>query len=248
MAEQIRRCDRAEDPRGLGATPSSLHVPAGGGRDDVEVAIHTDTLNEAGFVGGHPCGDRRAGDPHVPHRGRRWPGTPRTSSSWRRTRTSSRRPRTPRCRTRATPSRSTWTCHGVPPPQPWTFPRMWRSRTRASARRPLRREDALQDMVLHHLLGLAGDGPVAGGAVHVEVRGTPTEPARAAARGRGHGGITTASSATSPSTRSTRAIAHGISHVVGSVEEASSRTSCWAAHVFGAKPDRSSRAVRWCTV
>ena len=36
----------------------------------VQVAIHTDTLNEAGYVPGHPGRDRRAGHPRLPHRGR----------------------------------------------------------------------------------------------------------------------------------------------------------------------------------
>ena len=40
----------------------------------VQVAIHTDTLNEAGYVRVDAGGDRRSCDPHVPHRGSgRWP-------------------------------------------------------------------------------------------------------------------------------------------------------------------------------
>ena len=38
---------------------------------DVQVAIHTDTLNESGFVETTTRGDRRPHDPHVPHRRRR---------------------------------------------------------------------------------------------------------------------------------------------------------------------------------
>ncbi len=37
----------------------------------VQVAIHTDTLNEAGYVEIDAGGDRGPIDPHVPHRGRR---------------------------------------------------------------------------------------------------------------------------------------------------------------------------------
>ena len=36
----------------------------------VQVAIHTDTLNEAGLRAGHAGRDRRPGHPRVPHRGR----------------------------------------------------------------------------------------------------------------------------------------------------------------------------------
>ena len=36
----------------------------------VQVAIHTDTLNEAGYVAGHAGRDRRPDHPHLPHRGR----------------------------------------------------------------------------------------------------------------------------------------------------------------------------------
>ena len=38
---------------------------------DVQLAIHTDTLNEAGFVEDTIARDRRPHDPHLPHRGRR---------------------------------------------------------------------------------------------------------------------------------------------------------------------------------
>jgi len=38
---------------------------------DVQVAIHTDTLNEAGFVRRHDRGNRRTYDPHVPYGRRR---------------------------------------------------------------------------------------------------------------------------------------------------------------------------------
>ena len=85
---------------------------------DVQVAIHTDTLNECGFVED----TRRA-------------VTPPTSSPWRRTPTSCRPRPTRRCPSRATPLRSISTCSWCAttstPPSRRTSP----SRTRASARR-----------------------------------------------------------------------------------------------------------------
>ena len=76
----------------------------------VQVAIHTDTLNEAGYLESTLERDRRPADPHVPHRGRRrraraghHPG--------RRARRTCCRPRPTRpARTPATPSTSTSTC------------------------------------------------------------------------------------------------------------------------------------------
>ena len=47
---------------------------------DVQVAIHTDTLNESGFVEDTHRGDQGPHDPHLPHRGRRRRPRARTSS------------------------------------------------------------------------------------------------------------------------------------------------------------------------
>ena len=53
----------------------------------VQVALHTDTLNEAGFVEDDPRRDRRPVDPRVPHRGRRRRPRARHHHRRRRTRT-----------------------------------------------------------------------------------------------------------------------------------------------------------------
>ena len=76
----------------------------------VQVAIHTDTLNEAGFVEETLRGDRRPGDPRVPHRGRRRRARAGHHHGRRRTRTCCRRRPTRPGRTPSTPSTSTSTC------------------------------------------------------------------------------------------------------------------------------------------
>ena len=76
----------------------------------VQVAIHTDTLNEAGYVASTLARDRRADDPRVPHRGRG--RGPRAGHHLGRlaARTCCRRRPIRRARTRSTPSTSTSTC------------------------------------------------------------------------------------------------------------------------------------------
>ncbi len=64
--------DRAEDPRGLGRdaggrSDASLRA---GDELDMQVQIHTDTLNESGFYEDTIARDRRPHDPHLPLRGR----------------------------------------------------------------------------------------------------------------------------------------------------------------------------------
>ncbi len=107
-----RRCRRLQAARGLGhdaggdrRLPDGWPTPSG-----VQVAIHTDTLNEAGFVESHAGGDRRPGDPRVPHRGRRRRPRARHHHRRRRTPTCCRRRRTRPGRTPSTPSTSTSTC------------------------------------------------------------------------------------------------------------------------------------------
>ena len=55
-----------------GATPSVIRAALSAADDfDVQVSIHTDTLNESGLRRGHDRRVRGPHDPHVPHRGRR---------------------------------------------------------------------------------------------------------------------------------------------------------------------------------
>ena len=94
-----------------GTTPAAidacLRVGDGAG---VQVAIHTDTLNEAGFVEYDAGGDRRPADPRLPHRGRRRRPRAGHHHGRRRSRTSCRPRPTRPGRTRSTRSTSTSTC------------------------------------------------------------------------------------------------------------------------------------------
>ncbi|STS85287.1 urease subunit alpha [Klebsiella pneumoniae] len=58
-----------------GATPAAIDCALTVADEmDVQVALHSDTLNESGFCGRHPRSHRRAHHPHLPYRrGRRRP-------------------------------------------------------------------------------------------------------------------------------------------------------------------------------
>jgi urease subunit alpha len=53
-----------------GTRPRRSTLPAVAGQDDVQVAIHTDTINESGFVEDHARGDRGRTIHTLSHRGR----------------------------------------------------------------------------------------------------------------------------------------------------------------------------------
>ena len=76
----------------------------------VQVAIHTDTLNEAGFVDVDARRDRRPDDPRLPHRGRRRRARPGHHHRRLAAATCCRRRPTRPGRTPSTPSTSTSTC------------------------------------------------------------------------------------------------------------------------------------------
>ena len=77
---------------------------------DVQVAIHTDTINEAGFVEDTIRGDCRPHDSHLPHRGRGRRTCARHHPPVRGSRTSCRRRPIRRCRSRETRWTSISTC------------------------------------------------------------------------------------------------------------------------------------------
>ena len=63
-----RRCHRARSTK-TGATPAAINRSLEVAEEmDIQVALHSDTLNESGFVGRHAGGHRRAHHPHLPHR------------------------------------------------------------------------------------------------------------------------------------------------------------------------------------
>ena len=114
---------------------------------DVQVAIHTDTLNESGFVEDTHRRVQGPHDPHLPHRGRR--RRPRARHHQGRaaqpnvlpSSTNPTRPYTVNTRRRA--SRH---ADGLPPPRRRRSPRTWPSPRAASARETIAAEDILHDL------------------------------------------------------------------------------------------------------
>jgi hypothetical protein len=69
-----------------GTTPAAIDVCLGVADElDVQVAIHTDTLNESGFVDDTIAAFKGRDDPYVPLGGRRWRARPRHHPRLRRT-------------------------------------------------------------------------------------------------------------------------------------------------------------------
>ena len=94
-----------------GTTPAAIDACLRvGDASGVQRAIHTDTLNEAGLRRVHAGRDRRADDPHVPHRGRGRRARARHHHGRPQRRTCCRRRPTRPGRTPSTPSTSTSTC------------------------------------------------------------------------------------------------------------------------------------------
>ena len=217
-------CTRTGAPRRPRSTPASACADETG----VQVAIHTDTLNEAGFVESTLGGDRRPVDPHVPHRGRgRRPRARHHHAS----------PPTPTCcrrrPTRPGRTRSTrvdehldmlMVCHHLNPavPEDLAFAE---SRIRPST---IAAEDILHDMGAISMIGsrLAGDGPDRRGD-HPHVADRARDEGAGAARCQATAPpTTTAPAATSPSTRSARRSPTASTARSARSRSASSPTSC----------------------
>ena len=93
-----------------GAMPAVIHASLDAADElDVQVQIHTDTLNESGFFERTMRRDRRADDPHLPLGGRRRRSRPGHHPRRAARRTACRPRRTRRTRTRSTRSTSTST-------------------------------------------------------------------------------------------------------------------------------------------
>ena len=136
----------AQAARGLGDHPGG-HRPPPGVADalDVQVGVHTDTLNESGFVE-QPRRLQGPHDPHLPHRrGRRRPcaghhpgrlGSPMSCPV----------PPIRPALTPSTPSTSTWTCSWCAITWTRPSPRTLRLRSPASGRETIAAEDMLHDL------------------------------------------------------------------------------------------------------
>jgi urease subunit alpha len=201
------RRHRPEAARGLGHDAGGhRQLPDGGRRDDVQVAIHTDTLNESGFVETRSPPSRAA--PSTP-------STPKARAAATR-RTSSRRPGEPNVLPSSTNPTRPYTvntidehldmlmvCHHLDPAI---------AEDVAFAESRIRRETIAAEDILHDLGAfsmMSSDSQAMGRVGEVIIRTWQTahkmKVQRGALPGRQRRATTTsASSATSPSTRSTR--------------------------------------------
>ncbi len=222
--------------------PAVIHASLDAGDElDMQVQIHTDTLNESGLLRGHDRARSAAA--------RSTPTTPRArAAATRRTSSASRRGQLPAVldepdqpvhgqHVRRAPRHG----DGLPSPQP---PRARGRRVRRVADPP--RDDRRRGRAARprrdqrHRVGLAGHGPHRrDDRAHLAGRVAHEGRARVAARGRRHGQRQPrASSATSPSSRSTPARIYGIDHEIGSLEPGKlADIVLWEPKFFGIKPE-----------
>ena len=176
-------------------------------RHDVQVAIHTDTLNESGFVEDTHRRVQGPHDPHLPHRRRGRRPRARHHQGRAASRTCCRRRPTRRCpytvNTLDEHLDMLMVCHHLDPAI---------AEDVAFAESRIRRETIAAEDILHDLGAismmssrLAGDGPRRrSDHPHLADRAQDEGAARRAAARTARATTTSASSATSPSTRSTR--------------------------------------------
>ena len=201
---------------------------------DVQVAIHTDTLNESGFVEDTHRRLQRPHDPHVSHRRRRRRPRARHHPACAASRTCCRRPPT-----RRGPTRSTridehldmlMVCHHLDPGD---------RRGRGLRREPHPARDhrrrghpARPRRLQHDVVRLPGDGPRRrGDHPHLADGAQDEAPARRARRTTPATTTTSASGATSPNTRSTRP-----SRTASRTWSARSRPASWPIWCCGRRP------------
>ena len=221
-----RRRGRVQAARGLGhdARPRSTPACASPTRPACRSRIHTDTLNEAGFVEDTLRGDRRPVDPRVPHRGRRRRARAGHHHRRRRTRTCCRRRPTRPGRTRVNTLDEhldmLMVCHHLNPavPEDLAFAE---SRIRPST---MAAEDVLHDLGAISMIG--SDSQAMGRVGEVVLRTWQTAHVMKAAAAR------CPATARADNLRARRyvakyticpAVAHGIDGEVGSVEAGQAR-------------------------
>ena len=205
----------------------------------LQVALHSDSLNEAGFVESTLARDRRPLDPRLPRRGRRRRARARHPDDRRPAATSSPARPTRRCRTRSTRSPSTSTCswsattstrrcpRTSPSPSPASAPRRSPPRTSCTtwARCRSPRSDA-------QAMGRIGEVITRTWQVAHVMKAPPRARSAAACRP-----TTSAPAATSRSTRSTRP-----SRTASTTTSARSRSGkladlvLWDPQFFGVRP------------
>ena len=206
---------------------------------DVQVAIHTDTLNETGFVEDTICGDRRPDDPHLSHRRRRRRPRARHHPAVRRAQRPALLHQSDDAVHAEHAGRASRHADGLPSPVG----------QRARRRRVRRLADPSRDdggrgraarprRDQHDVVGLAGDGPDRRSDLpHLADRRQDEAAARPARPATRRTATTCASSATSPSTRSIRR-----SPTASPATSARSRSARWPIWCCGSR--RSSASSR----
>ena len=208
---------------------------------DVQVMIHTDTLNESGFV---EDTDRRLQGPHhprLPHRGRRRRPRARHHQGLR---AAERHPvvdQSDAALHGEHARRASRHAHGLPPPRP-VDPRGRRLRREPHPQGDHRRRGhpPRHRRLLDHRLRQPGDGPGRRGAdPHLADRAQDEGAARPPAGGDAATTTISASSATSPRYTINPAIAHGLSTSMSARSRSASAptSSSGSPAFFGVKPD-----------
>ena len=206
---------------------------------DVQVAIHTDTLNESGLSGGHARGDRRAHDPHLPHRG----CGRRPCAGHHQGGLAPQRPaefhQSDAALHRQYHRRAPGHAHGLPSSGPGDC-RGHRLRRVAHPPRDHRGRghSARHRRVLDDVVGLAGDGPRGrGDHPHLADGAQDARAARRPERRRPGGNDNFRVKRYIAKYTINPAITHGIAHLVGSVEAGKlADLVLWKPAFFGVKP------------
>ncbi len=212
-----------------GTTPAAIdNCLAVADEMDVQVAIHTDTLNESGFVEATVGGVQGPHHPHLPHRGRGRRPRARHHQGLRRAERAAVVDQPDAALHRQHHRRAPRHADGVPSPR--SGDRRGRGVRRvAHPPRDHRRRGhpARPRRVLDDVVGLAGDGARRRGDHPHLADGAQDEGAARRAEGRlGSATTTPASSATSPSTRSIRRSRTASRTRSARSRRASSPTSC----------------------
>jgi urease subunit alpha len=206
---------------------------------DVQVAIHTDTLNEDRFRRRHDCGDPRKDDSHLPHRRRRRRPRPRHHPAVRRGQRAALVDKPDDAVHAKYARRAPGHADGLPSP---VTGRARRHRVCRFAHPPRddrgRGRPARSRRDQHHVVGLAGDGTHRRGDLPDVADGRQDEAAarRAVEDAAGHDNYRVrryiAKYTINP------AIAHGIAHEVGAIAVGKmADLVLWKPAFFGVKPE-----------
>ena len=246
LVEQMRAgCIGPEAARGLGHHPGGhRHLPARGRQHDVQVAIHTDTLNESGFVEDTHRRLQGPGHPHLPHRGRGRRPRPRHHQGVRRAERAALVDQPDPALHGQHHRRAPGHADGLPPPRSRHRRGRGLRRVAHPARDHRRRgHPARPGRLQHDLLGLAGDG-AGGRGDHPHLADRPQD--EGAARRRCP--ATAAAQRQLPRQALRRQVHHqpGASPTASPTRSARSRWASWPTWCCGSRRSSAS-SRRWCS-